>query len=523
MSRIASIPLLFGFVLALASSLPAGANTPMRRYITLDRTDYVTAGVGGISAPAALGGATGTLTVDGVSGTVALALLYWNGIDIDMPELGLTGGDADYDEPDIEFEDTPLSGTLVAHHGNNDCWPSDPQPPSAAVYRADVTAFVAARGNGDYTFAGMADKPGHSVNGVSLIVYFDDGNPANDYKVTHFEGMQSNTEEFRFAFNLDYAGGAVDAVLHVSDGQSLLNDGPFYWDAPGPIPDLAHNEIGYYDLYDGQPPWAGESVPQLGHPRNNTAPGLWDIQHMPLTALYGPPKSYPTEVRYNLTSDCVSLQVAQIVQPADPQPPMLSPNPFDFGDVVIGTQSATQRFTLTNLLPAPIDVGSPQIGVSQYVIIGETCGGATVAPGDSCWIDVAYSAFYDISAFDVPLIVPFNDPVHQGASIRAFRRRAGWSVLARRVRQARMRVSRYARAWQHRFRALRRDEHRHAAGHHHAFGLADAGLCRLQQWLPRRCRDGARRDLRGRRCVRAAVGRAPQRLAGGRIHGRGLR
>jgi len=404
MSRTASIPLLFGFALALASSLPAGANTPMRRYITLDRTDYVTAGVGGISAPAALGGATGTLTVAGVSGTVSLALLYWNGIDIDMPELGLTGGDADYDEPDIEFEDTPLTGTLVAHHGNNDCWPSDPQPPSAALYRADVTAFVAARGNGDYTFAGMADKPGHSVNGVSLIVYFDDGNPANDYKVTHFEGMQSNTEEFRFAFNLDYAGGAVDAVLHVSDGQSLLNDGPFYWDAPGPIPDLAHNEIRYDHLYDGQPPWAGESVPQLGHPRNNTAPGLWDIQHMPLTALYGPPKSYPTEVRYNLTSDCVSLQVAQIVQPADPQPPMLSPNPFDFGDVVIGTQSATQRFTLTNLLPDPIDVGSPQIGVSQYVIVGETCGGATVAPGDSCWIDVAYSAFYDISAFDVPLI-----------------------------------------------------------------------------------------------------------------------
>jgi len=420
MSRTASIPLLFGFALALASSLPAGANTPMRRYITLDRTDYVTAGVGGISAPAALGGATGTLTVAGVSGTVSLALLYWNGIDIDMPELGLTGGDADYDEPDIEFEDTPLTGTLVAHHGNNDCWPSDPQPPSAALYRADVTAFVAARGNGDYTFAGMADKPGHSVNGVSLIVYFDDGNPANDYKVTHFEGMQSNTEEFRFAFNLDYAGGAVDAVLHVSDGQSLLNDGPFYWDAPGPIPDLAHNEIRYDHLYDGQPPWAGESVPQLGHPRNNTAPGLWDIQHMPLTALYGPPKSYPTEVRYNLTSDCVSLQVAQIVQPADPQPPMLSPNPFDFGDVVIGTQSATQRFTLTNLLPDPIDVGSPQIGVSQYVIVGETCGGATVAPGDSCWIDVAYSAFYDISAFDVPLIVPFNDPIHQGASIRAF-------------------------------------------------------------------------------------------------------
>ena len=420
MTRRSSIPLLAGTLLALGAALPARANTPMRQYITLDRTDYVTVGAGGISAPVALGGGAGTLTVAGVSGTVTLALLYWNGLDLDMPEIGLSGGDDDYDEPDVEFENTPVTGTLVANHGNNDCWPSPEAPSSAALYRADVTAFVAARGNGDYTFAGMADKPGHSVNGVSLIVYFDDGNPGNDYKVTQFEGMQSNTEGMAFAFTLDYSGGPVDAVMHVSDGQALLNDGPFYWEAPGPIPDFPHNEIRYDDLYDGQPPWAGESVPQLGHPRNATGPGLWDIQHMPLTALYGPPESYPTEIRYTRTNDCVSLQIAQIVQPADPQLPMLSPNPFDFGDVVIGTQSPAQRFTLTNLLPDPIDVHAPQIGVSQYVVVGDTCNGATVAPGDSCWIDVAYSAFYDISAFDVPLIVPFNDPIHQGTMIKAF-------------------------------------------------------------------------------------------------------
>ena len=71
-------------------------------------------------------------------------------------------------------------------------------------------------------------------------------------------------------------------------------------------------------------------------------------------------------------------------------------------------------------MPDPIDVHQPHIGVSQYVIVGQTCNGATVAPGDSCTIDVAYSAFYDISAFDVPLVVPFNDPIHQGVSINAF-------------------------------------------------------------------------------------------------------
>ena len=62
------------FALALAAALPAHANSTMHEYIALDRTDYVNAGIGGISAPASLGGGAGTLTLEGVSGTVTLVM-----------------------------------------------------------------------------------------------------------------------------------------------------------------------------------------------------------------------------------------------------------------------------------------------------------------------------------------------------------------------------------------------------------------------------------------------------------------
>jgi hypothetical protein len=410
---------LLGFVLALCAMPPARANTSMHIYTTLDRTDYVIAAAGGIGAPGTSGGGAGTLTLEGVSGTVTLALLYWNGIDVEMPELGLTGGDADYDEPDIEFDGVPFTGDRVAGSGSNDCWPLVPQPPSAALYRADVTGRVASRGSGDYTFAGLADKPGHSANGLSLIVYFDDGNPGNDLRIAHYEGMQSNTEEMIFEPVVDYAGGVVEAVLHVSDGQDVLADGHFYWIAPGAIPDLGDIELRYDRLYDNLPLWPGTSVPALGHPRTDTAAGLWDIRRMPLTPLFGPPKRYATKIRHSIDHDCVSLQVAQIVQPAGAAPSMLSPNPFDFGDVVVGATTPPQRFTLTNIMPAAIAVEAPSIGNSEFQIVAQTCEGATLQPGDACTVDVTYRPAGVIVPHDAPLLVPFTD-ITQPTPVESF-------------------------------------------------------------------------------------------------------
>jgi hypothetical protein len=147
---------------------------------------------------------------------------------------------------------------------------------------------------------------------------------------------------------------------------------------------------------------------------------LWDIRYMPLTPLYGPPKTYPMKIAHPLTQDCVSLQVAQIVQPADPQAPMLSPNPFDFGDVVIGTESPVQRFTLTNLMPDAIDVGAPRIGDTRYHIVAETCDGATLDPAGTCTVDVKFVPLAVVAPRDASLVVPFNDAVLNSVSIEPY-------------------------------------------------------------------------------------------------------
>lgn len=393
------------------------ANTPMQEYLHLDRTNYVIAAVGGIGAPSTQGGGAGTMHLDGVSGTVTLALLYWNGIDIEFPAEGLTGGDGDYDQPQVHFDGGDIIGTRVAGGGSNDCWPSldSTLPPSAATYRADVTAQVRLRGNGDYTFSGFTSKPGHRANGLSLIVYFDDGNPANDLRIAHYEGLQSDIETAHFAFDIDYNGGRVEAVLHASDGQGILSDGSLLWSTlPGRPDQGVANTLKYTKLYDGLQLWPGNSVPYLGHQRGGNADTLWDIRRMPLTLLFASPRRYSTHFDYPKSGqDCVSIHVVQIVQPADAQAPMLAPSPHDFGDVVGGTTSATQRFTFTNLMPGPVTIQPPAISDALFHIVAQTCDGQTLAAGATCTIDVTFAPVAVQPAYSrmTVLRVPFKDAV----------------------------------------------------------------------------------------------------------------
>jgi len=424
-------------VLALGASHAHAVNTPMREYLHFERTDYIVAAAGGIGAPEAQGGGTGSLHLEGLSGTVTLALLYWNGIDIEYPGAGLTGGNGDYDQPQIRFDGSDISGTRVGGFGSNDCWPDieSTLPPSAATWRADVTDRVALRGNGDYAFSGLAAKPGHSANGLSLIVYFDDGNPSNDVRIAHFEGLQSNTDGAHFEFEMDYAGDRVEAIVHASDGQGVLTDGQLIWKTLPGRPDQGNaNTLTYVTLHDGLSLWPGSSVPHLGHQRDGNAATLWDIRHMPLTPLFGPPHHYATHFDYSMgAQDCVSLHVVQIVQPADPQAPMLSPNPHDFGDVVAGTTSPPQRFTFTNLMPGPISVQAPTIEDSLFHIGTQTCTGQTLAPGAACTIDVTFEPTFAQPAFPrtTVLLVPFTDVAFTGPNpVKAYAPLQGTGVPA---------------------------------------------------------------------------------------------
>lgn len=423
--------------LAFAGSCVAHAvNTPLRERYVFARTDLAMAAAGGIGAPGTQGGGAGTLELDGVHGEVSLALLYWNGIDIEYPEAGLAGGDGDYDQPDIRFDGVDVSGSRVAAGGSNDCWPNDAStlPPSASTWRADVTDRVRLRGDGSYAFSGLSAKPGHSANGISLIVYFDDGNASDDLRVVHYDGLQSNRDQMAFATEFDYAGGAVEAILHASDGQGSLGDSSLLWTTlPGPTSGSA-STLRYATLYDGLALWPGSTVPHMGHQRGARSDTLWDIRRMPLAAMLGPPRRYASSFEYSSAQDCVSLHVVQIVRAADPLPPTIDPNPHDFGDLVAGETSPSQRFTFTNWMPGPVEIGTPSVsGDTVFHVVADTCTAQTLAPGAQCTVDATFAPTVAgaATAYAARLVVPFEDAVvHSPNPARPYAALRGSSVPA---------------------------------------------------------------------------------------------
>jgi len=401
-------------LLALIAAWPAStlaAPTPMRLAESFARTDVINVGantIGALSTGSPAGG-QGTLEVAGLSGTVNKAWLYWKGIENLNPQNGFVGGNGTYDEPEIRFDGQLITGTLVAANGSVDCHPtSDNFPPSGALYRADVTSFVQARGNGSYAFSGLSnglesvanDSDAHSANGLSLLIYYDDGNSANDRRIDQYEGQLSNTEgTWEFEFPLDYIGGTVELILHVSDGQSLFpNDGEtIFTTRPGRSPSTpAIHRFPGRVFADGLPKYAGLSVPSMNRAGGRES-GLWDIRRVPITMQFTRPARHVTRLTQRLENDCVSLQIAQVVSASSAESAMLSPAVHDFGDVVRLTQSPTQTFTFTNLLPHPIaipsapflsdnDQGFPS---SWHLLLAQNCSGQTLAAGSTCSFDVA--------------------------------------------------------------------------------------------------------------------------------------
>jgi len=376
----------------------------MRLAESFPRTDVINVGANTIAAlsTGSPAGGQGTLQVGGLSGTVNKAWLYWKGIEFVSPENGYVGGNGVYNEAEIRFDGQLISGTLVAANGNVDCHPTGANiPSSGALYRADVTSFVQARGNGSYAFAGLSDglesdpndSGAHSANGLSLLIYYDDGNSANDRRIDQYEGQLSNTEgTWEFAFPLDYIGGSVELILHVSDGQDIFIDGDtIFTTRPGRlIGTPAIQRFGGSVFIDGLPGYAGFSVPSMNSP-GVRGRGLWDIRRVPLPMLFTRATRYVTNISQIFQRDCVSLQVVQVLSAPSAEPAMLSPGLHDFGDVVRSTQSPAQTFTLTNLLPRAITISDLPLlsATAWYRLLAQNCSGQTLAPGSSCSFDIA--------------------------------------------------------------------------------------------------------------------------------------
>ena len=322
-------------VIVSGPALPP-VTVPISHTRTLSNVDYVVAGVCGV------GGGSGTITIAGVSGTVTHAYLYWHGI-------STTGPGAEYNNPIVTINANSVTGTSLGDATTN-CWGDG----SSRAFEADVTAFVA--GNGPYTIAGLSSCTDCDANGASLVVVFDDGNPANNRDLAFFTGNDSNFAEsfpgeddgwHATLPGIAYAGGTVKAIFHAADGQDFFDNSITFSTGGPPL-----------IILDDATHWDGISVTDAGTSRAPNG-GLWDIHTFDITAAFGPPGSTTLQLDgQDPVNDCLGLVLMLLdLEPGsapDPTPtPTPSPSPSATATATatataVGRRSGGTRGTLAD-------------------------------------------------------------------------------------------------------------------------------------------------------------------------------
>ena len=293
-------------VSALAFLAAQAAADPIRHVRTLGDVDWTSAGVAGIGAAG-----DGTIAVGGIAGPVEQAFLYWHGID--------NGQDGNYDNADIFLDAVPVTGTAIGTATTN-CWNTG----NSVAYRADVTNLVVQ--NGSYQLSGLASQPGHSANGASLVVVYDDGDSSNDRDLAFFEGNDSSHPEsfpgedvgwHATLSPINYQGGVARMQVHMADGQDATDDSL-----------TLETQAGTLTIADNSQLWDGVSLPDAGnsrHPRN----GLYDIHDFDISTIFEP---RPAPLTMDLdgmdnANDCLGLVLALVELDAGSLPPPPGPTP----------------------------------------------------------------------------------------------------------------------------------------------------------------------------------------------------
>jgi hypothetical protein len=249
-------------------------------------TDVAKFGTGGMRG----GNGTGTISVSGVTAPVLQALLFWH---------GPTNSTDPAANASVTFAGTPVKGTNIGVDSDN-CWGFV----NSQAYRADVTGLVT--GNASYALSGFT-KPGPpavDINGVSLLVFYDDGNSANDRNAVAWNGNDSNQSDGAWNETIPgvpYPGsGSASLDLIVGDGQSY-NDGKV--------------DVNGTTIASAGPVFQGLVGPNYSGNPSGVTGSLWDMNTYDITSLLDPGSN-----TLNITSpadgDCLSLVVAMANVPA---------------------------------------------------------------------------------------------------------------------------------------------------------------------------------------------------------------
>jgi hypothetical protein len=247
-------------------------------------TDVGEFGFGGMR-----GNGTGSIIVSGITGTVTRALLYWNG------PTNTTTASAN---AAVTFNGTAVVGTNIGVASDNNWGFLNSQS-----YKADVTSLVS--GNGTYSLADFL-KPGVAdINGVALVVFYDDGNSSNDRNVVVWNGNDSNVTLGppytsdpwdQTLAGVPYPGsgsGSLDLV--VADGQSIFNDDALVLNGATLVPAGAI--------------FSGDSTPPF------TPGSLWDIKSFDVTSFLQSGSNL-LHLTTGVNTDYLSLVVALANMPA---------------------------------------------------------------------------------------------------------------------------------------------------------------------------------------------------------------
>ena len=183
-----------------------GIASPLKYFQTQYDTNWVVVGYGGMR-----GIGKGGLTLTKVSGTIIKAYLYWH---------GPTSSEDPNVNANVIFNGNNITGTNIGFSDPN-FWPFK----NSQAYRAEITSYIT--GNGEYNLSSFK-KPDAEINGVSLVVFFDDGDKSNNVDVVLFDGNDSNIKN-KFdplgwdisLSGINYTSGSVLLLLGVSDGQSF--------------------------------------------------------------------------------------------------------------------------------------------------------------------------------------------------------------------------------------------------------------------------------------------------------------
>jgi hypothetical protein len=233
------------------------------------------------------GAGTGTITVSGVTTPVLHALLFWH---------GPTNSSDPAANASVTFAGTPIAGTNIGVDEDN-CWTFA----NTQAYRADVTGLVT--GNGTYTLSDFT-KPDVDMNGVSLLVFYDDGNSSNDRNVVAWNGNDSNESDGAWDETIPgvpYPGsGSASLDLVVGDGQSA-DDGEV--DVNG-TPIAGQGAV-----------FQGDVGPNYSGNPSGVTGSLWDMNTYDITSLLDE-GSNNLHITSPADVDCLSLVVAMADVPA---------------------------------------------------------------------------------------------------------------------------------------------------------------------------------------------------------------